>query len=90
MTLEDLKLQIKTTLRTTEKGFKLGEMRILAVLFLLLLAPQGSRPKSILEMRFGDIPVKLIRDPENPSGPPRLVVELSMEYTKRYLGPKAQ
>ena len=51
MTLEDLKLQIETTLQTTHKDFKLGEMRILAVLFLLLLAPQGSRPQSILNVK---------------------------------------
>ncbi|KAI0435566.1 C2H2 finger domain protein [Xylaria telfairii] len=43
MTLNDLKLQIETTLRTSEKVFKLGELRILAVLFLLLLALAGSR-----------------------------------------------
>lgn len=51
MTLDDLKLHIETTLRTTSKDFKLGELRILAVLFLLLLAPQGSRPQSILNVR---------------------------------------
>lgn len=31
MTLDDLKLQIETMLGTTEKDFKLGEQRILAV-----------------------------------------------------------
>ena len=36
MTLSDLKLQIETTLFTTSKHFRLGEMCILAVLFLLL------------------------------------------------------
>lgn len=90
MTLEDLKLQIQTTLRTTEKGFKLGEQRILAALFLLLLAPQGSRPQSILELRFGDVNVLLRRDPLDPRGAPRLVLELSIAYTKRYLGSKAE
>lgn len=90
MTLDDLKLQIYTTLRTTEKGFKLGEQRVLAVLFLLLLAPQGARPRSILQLKFGDIQVLLVRDPTNKDGPPRLVIQLSMAYTKRYLGPKAQ
>lgn len=51
MTPEDLKLQIETTLRTTSKDFKLGEMRLQAVLFLLLVAPAGSRPQSILQIR---------------------------------------
>ncbi|RWA10320.1 hypothetical protein EKO27_g4770 [Xylaria grammica] len=89
MTLQDLKDQIECTLCTTEKTFGLGELRILAVLFLLLLAPQGSRPTSILMLRFGDIKVLLVRDPTNPDGPPRLVIRLSLEYTKQYLGPKA-
>ncbi|KAI0465727.1 hypothetical protein F4859DRAFT_507826 [Xylaria cf. heliscus] len=89
MTLQDLKDQIECTLCTTEKTFELGELRILAVLFLLLLAPQGSRPTSILMLRFGDIKVLLVRDPTNPDGLPRLVIQLSLEYTKQYLGPKA-
>ncbi|KAL2273040.1 hypothetical protein FJTKL_05611 [Diaporthe vaccinii] len=80
MSLQDLKNQIDTTLRTTEKGFKLGELRVLAVLFLLLLAPQGSRPASILQMRFGDVQVVLIRDLLSPKGPPRLVIKCV--YTK--------
>ncbi|CAJ2503094.1 Uu.00g104880.m01.CDS01 [Anthostomella pinea] len=89
LTLEDLKDQIELTLQTTEKSFKLGEQRVLAVLFLLLLAPAGSRPTSILELRFGDINVLLIRDPAHPQAQPRLVIRLSLEYTKRYLGRKA-
>lgn len=89
MTLDDLKLQIYITLRTTEKGFKIGEQRILAVLFLLFLAPQGARPRSILQLKFGDIAVVLVRNPKDLEGPPTLVIELSMAYTKRYLGPKA-
>lgn len=55
----DLKIsqmaQIETTLSTTEKYFRLGEQRILAVVFLLLLAPAGSRPDSILKIRLGNL-----------------------------------
>lgn len=90
MTLEDLKLQLDTTLRTTEKSFKLGEQRILAILFLLLLAPAGSRPSSILQMRFGDLELVLRRDPFDPlNGPTRLLIRFRLKFTKRYLGPKA-
>lgn len=89
MTLEDLKRQIDTTLRTTEKTFRVGESRILAVLFLLLLAPQGSRTSSILELRFGNLEVLLVKDPSMPDGPPKLLIRLNLEYTKKYLGPKA-
>lgn len=87
MTLEDLKLQIETTLRTTRKSYKLGEQRILAILFLLLLAPGGSRPTSILKLRFGDIRLSLVRDANN--GSHRLLIRFTLEYTKRYLGKKA-
>lgn len=90
MTLEDIKLQLDTTIRTTEKSFKLGEQRILAVLFLLLLAPAGSRPRSILQVRYGDIEVALRRDPIDPvHGPIRLLLRFTLQFTKRYLGPKA-
>jgi hypothetical protein len=47
MKIEDLKKQIETTISTTKKSLKLGELRVLAFLFLLLLAPAGARPTSI-------------------------------------------
>lgn len=87
MTLADLKLQLATTVRTTEKSFRLGEVRMLAVLYLLLLAPAGSRPQSILSLRFGDIGILLSRDPHG--GPHRLLIKFSLNFTKRYLGKKA-
>ncbi|KAH0593457.1 hypothetical protein MHUMG1_08915 [Metarhizium humberi] len=86
MTINDLKEQIETTLSTTKKSFDLGELRILAVLFLLLLAPAGSRPTSILRLRFGDIRVALARDPEG--GPHKILIRFTLEFTKSYLGTK--
>ncbi|KAI0837724.1 C2H2 finger domain protein [Hypoxylon sp. FL0890] len=86
MTTDDLKLQIETTLGTTKKSFKLGELRILAVLFLLLLAPAGARPTSILRLRFGDLHPVLARDPEG--GPPKILIWFSLSFTKTYLGEK--
>ncbi|KAF7521542.1 hypothetical protein G7054_g12426 [Neopestalotiopsis clavispora] len=55
------------------------------------LAPQGSRPTSILELRFGDIEVLLVKYPTdvNIDSTPKLLIRLTLEYTKRYLGPKA-
>ncbi|KAJ3554367.1 hypothetical protein NPX13_g10631 [Xylaria arbuscula] len=86
MTVETLKEKIETTLSTTKKRFDLGELRILIVLFLLLLAPGGSRPESILMLRYGDIRVTLARDPEG--GPHNLMVRFTPEFTKTYLGAK--
>lgn len=86
MTTDDLKLQIETTLSTTKKSFKLGELRILAVLFLLLLAPAGARPASILRLRFGDIRPVLARDPEGELH--KIIIWFSLAFTKSYLGEK--
>ncbi|KAH7012484.1 C2H2 finger domain protein [Microdochium trichocladiopsis] len=86
MTIDDLKEQIETTVSTPEKSFDLGELRILMVLFLLLLAPAGSRPMAILRLRFGDIRVVLARDPEG--GPHKLLLQFTPEFTKTYLGTK--
>jgi len=64
MAIDDLEDQIETAVTTTEKTFDLSKMRILVVLFLLLLAPSGSRPMAILRLRFGDVRVVLARGPE--------------------------
>lgn len=88
MTVEDLRDQIHTTLSTTEKSFRVGEHRILAVLFLLLLAPAGARPASILRMRFGDIQILLARDPAG--GPHKILIRFTLAFTKTYLGVKDQ
>ncbi|KAH8652841.1 C2H2 finger domain protein [Ilyonectria robusta] len=86
MTIDDLKEQIETTVSTTRKSFDLGELRILAVLFLLLLAPAGARPLAILRLRFRDIRVVLARDPEG--GPHNILIQFTPEFTKTYLGTK--
>ncbi|PMB71342.1 hypothetical protein BM221_003809 [Beauveria bassiana] len=86
MTIKDLEEQIEETLSTPRKSFKLGELRILAVLFLLLIAPAGSRPQSVLRMRFKDIDLVLAKDPEG--GPINILLRFTLEFTKTYLGLK--
>ena len=86
MSIADLLEQLKTTLSTTRKSFGLGEVRILCVLFLLLLAPTGARPNSIIRLRFGDIRVVLARDPNG--GPHKVLIKFTLEFTKTYLGIK--
>ncbi|KAI9146617.1 C2H2 finger domain-containing protein [Paramyrothecium foliicola] len=86
MTIDDLKDQIETTLSTTRKSFQLGELRILAVLFLLLVALAGARPMAIPMLRFSDIRVVLARDPEG--GPHKLLIRFTPKFTKTYLGAK--
>ncbi|KAI1271427.1 C2H2 finger domain protein [Xylaria sp. FL0933] len=86
MSLGDLKTILDTVLRTTDMSFHVGEFRILNILFPLLMAPAGSRPNSICQLRFGDIQVLLARDPNN--GPHRLLIRFTLKYTKTYLGSK--
>lgn len=86
MLLDDLRLQVEAILGTREKGFKLGEQRILAALFLLMLAPMGSRPEAILQMRYGDIEIALHQP--KAGGPPKLLIYTTHAFTKTYLGTK--
>ncbi|KAH1593775.1 hypothetical protein KXX44_007968, partial [Aspergillus fumigatus] len=52
-----------------------------------LAAITASRPKALLHLRYRDIGVTLIRDPEG--GRPRLFIFLKPDFTKRFLGKKA-
>ncbi|KAK1974959.1 C2H2 finger domain-containing protein [Colletotrichum cereale] len=88
MTIDQLKQHIEETLSTTRKMFKVGEVRLLAVLFVLLVAPAGARRKAIARLRFRDISVVLARDPEG--GPHKLLIRFTPKFTKEYLGAKAQ
>ncbi|KAL4928045.1 DUF3435 domain-containing protein [Aspergillus undulatus] len=55
--------------------------------FCQLAAITASRPEALLELRYSDIMLTLIRDPEG--GRPRLFVFLRPEFTKKFLGKKA-
>ncbi|KAK1658505.1 C2H2 finger domain-containing protein [Colletotrichum godetiae] len=88
MTIDQLKQHIEETLSTTRKMFGVGEVRLLAVLFVLLVAPAGARRKAITRLRFGDIRVVLARDPDG--GPHKLLIRFTPKFTKEYLGAKAQ
>jgi hypothetical protein len=47
----------------------------------------GNRPKALLQLRFRDISVALLPDPEG-SEWPRVVIDWKFENTKGYLGAK--
>lgn len=87
MSMRDLELQAETTMDTTRKKFRIGEHRIAALLFLLLIAPSGSRPEALLHLRYRDIKVVLSRDPDG--RPHKALIRFSLHFTKTFLGPKA-
>ncbi|KAL4980902.1 hypothetical protein BDW66DRAFT_163934 [Aspergillus desertorum] len=63
------------------------EDRIQMLFFCQLAAYTASRPGALLHLRYRDIGLKLIRDPEG--GQPRLFIFLKPDFTKRFLGKKA-
>ncbi|KAK2035837.1 C2H2 finger domain-containing protein [Colletotrichum somersetense] len=87
MTIDQLKQHIEETLSTTRKMFGVGEVRLLAVFFVLLVAPAGARRRAITRLRFGDIRVVLARDPEG--GPHNILIRFTPKFTKEYLSAKA-
>ena len=88
MTVDSLKKHILKILSTTEKSFRLGEFRLLIVLFLQLMSPTGSRPQSLLFTRFRDLRLSLVRDPDG--GPHLIAIRFTPEHTKGYLGSKEE
>ncbi|KAK0619419.1 hypothetical protein B0T14DRAFT_584940, partial [Immersiella caudata] len=74
---------VNTTLRTTKKSFGLGELRILYVLFLLLLALINVYPTLVFLLRFKDIRVVLTRDLN--SSLYKILIKFTLKFTKMYL-----
>ncbi|CRG92724.1 Putative membrane protein ycf1 [Talaromyces islandicus] len=88
MYIEDLAELARVLLTTMEMTFELGWLRIQLLLFCQLAAITGSRPEALLDLRYGDLFLRLVRDPD--ADHPRLLIELTLSATKRFLGPKHQ
>ncbi|KAI1934754.1 hypothetical protein LOZ66_005609 [Ophidiomyces ophidiicola] len=86
MYIEDLAEFACVVLTTTEMSFVCGWERIQLLFFLQLAAITASRPSALLYLRYRDIGLTLIRDPQG--GRPRLFIYLRPEFTKRFLGEK--
>lgn len=84
--VEDLAEYLQTTLTTTKKRFTHGRQRIQLALFCQLAGFSGNRPSALLNLRYRDIVVTLLRDPNG--GPHRILVEFTCEFTKKFLGVK--
>ncbi|ODH16246.1 hypothetical protein ACO22_06374 [Paracoccidioides brasiliensis] len=87
MYIEDVAEFARVVLTTTEMTFVCGWQRIQFLLFLQLAAIIASRPSALLHLRYRDIVLTLIRDPDG--GRPWLFIYLKPEFTKRFLGDKA-
>jgi hypothetical protein len=70
-------------------SFDIGWLRVQLILFCQVAAITGNRPEALVNMRYQHLNLTLIRDPSGQSGPcPRLLIELTAEYTKTFLGIK--
>ena len=88
MYIEDVAEFARVLLSTTEMTFQCGWLRIQLLLFCQLAAITGSRPGALLNLRYRDLVLTLVRDPEG--GHPRLFIYLTPEFTKTFLGEKEQ
>lgn len=89
MYVDDLVLYLAGVLATTEMRFDLGWLRVQFMLYCQLGAITGNRPEAIVNLRYRHLMLSFVRDPADPTGNhPRLFIELSPEYTKRFLGSK--
>ncbi|KAL4865177.1 hypothetical protein BDV12DRAFT_175034 [Aspergillus spectabilis] len=86
MYIEDVAEFARVLLSTTEMTFQFGWLRIQLLLFCQLAAITGSRPGALLNLRYRDLVLTLIRDPDG--GRPRLFIYLTPEFTKTFLGEK--
>ncbi|KAE8374982.1 hypothetical protein BDV26DRAFT_268992 [Aspergillus bertholletiae] len=88
MYIEDVAEFARVLLSTTEMTFECGWLRVQLLLFCQLAAITGSRPGALLNLRYRDLLLTLIRDPDG--GRPRLFIYLTPQFTKTFLGEKEQ
>ncbi|EEA23683.1 hypothetical protein TMatcc_006763 [Talaromyces marneffei ATCC 18224] len=87
MYIEDVSEFARVLLSTTETSFGCGWRRIQLLFYTQLAAITASRPGALLHLRYQDLGLKLIRDPDGDR--PNLLIFLKPEFTKRFLGTKA-
>jgi len=87
MRVEDEFECLKTLWGSEEMVFELEIHRIATALLMELAGGTGNRPTALLQLRFRDIAVALLPDPEG-SEWPRVVIDWRFENTKGYLGAK--
>ena len=87
MFIEDVAEFARVLLTTTKTTFACGWQRLQMLLYCQLAAITASRPSALLGLRYRDLVLTLIRDPEG--GRPRLFMYLTPEFTKKFLGKKA-
>ncbi|KAJ5776688.1 uncharacterized protein N7511_001699 [Penicillium nucicola] len=86
MYIEDVAEFARVVLSTTEMTFRCGWYRVQLLLYCQLAAITGSRPGALLNLRYRDLMLTLVRDPNGVR--PRLFIYMRPEFTKSFLGKK--
>jgi hypothetical protein len=86
MYVQDLAEFCRVLLATTEMLFLIGWLYIQLILFSHFASYTGNRPKALLQLRYRHLNLTLVRDLE--SKHPRLVIKVTIENTKGFLGMK--
>ncbi|OCK73812.1 C2H2 finger domain protein [Lepidopterella palustris CBS 459.81] len=86
MDVEDVREVLQTNLTTTEIAYRVGRYRIQTCFFLQGGFITANRPGALLKLQYRHIVVTILRDPKG--GPHRILLELTYEFTKTYLGTK--
>ena len=87
MRTED-EFELLRTLYLTEKmTFSHERMRVQLALIMQLAGITGNRPRALLGIRYRDIHVTLLPDP-NGGKRPRRLIEIEFKFTKTYLKQK--
>ena len=82
MYIEDVAEFARVVLSTTEMTFPCGWYRVQLLLYCQLAAITGSRPGALLNFRYRDLMLTLVRDPNGHL--PRLFIYMRPEFTKSF------
>ena len=78
---------LKTLYISTETTFPHERYRVQLALIMQLAGITGNRPSALLAVRYRDIQVTLLEDPDG-GEQPRVLIEIVFNHTKGYLGEK--
>jgi len=78
---------LKTLYTSTETTFPHERYRVQLALVMQLAGITGNRPSALLAVRYQNIKVTLLKDPDG-GEQPRMLIEIVFHHTKGYLGEK--
>ena len=84
MYIEDLVPLQETVLRTMDKRFHIGLQRMQQCLYNLMACFTVNRINAMRMLQYKHLQCSIQRDPKD--GPPRILLEITYKFAKKYLG----